>query len=432
MAGDPTAAIWPIWIDNSGDGGGTQSVEVDGDSYSVSDPDPIPMSDAYVYEREVTGLDPDTEYEITINSEETVENTLKTLPNEQPDGGTDFVYTSDFHTTRDDGMEEIAGKPGAFDAMADHEPDFVIMGGDYTYLSYQYDHPDFEDEDPRYTEDWLEFWDDYWQPFRDLGVIPPIFAIPGNHELYAPGGVKEGFEWYGQEGPSDPDIGYYQLFFPNSRELGATDENYAEITIGDYIQFIGLDNHSAYPTDQTDWMEDVIDESVPLCFPFHHIALFPGVARSASSEEIQRHHHDEWGPIFSETENIYFTFCGNEHTRKLTQPMTVVESEPDGDAFELDDGRYLTADSDADNSWREFGDGWMQNRTGTPDLGDWFLDRKSEASDRGEQYYTVHTNSDEVTITEHYQDGDEITTDQINQPQIVAEIRNGTIKNAVF
>jgi hypothetical protein len=78
----PTTEARICWIDDGGSGGGSQSVEVDGDWHTDDDPSLVPDSDpdAYLYDVIVDGLDAATEYAIEIDSAETVEHTVRTLP----------------------------------------------------------------------------------------------------------------------------------------------------------------------------------------------------------------------------------------------------------------------------------------------------------------------------------------------------------------
>lgn len=403
LQADPTTEIGVSWIDDTGDGGDHQTIYYGTDesdlnlSESDSGESVISLPDSYVYHTKLDGLDPGTRYYIEIDSSETVQHTFETMPETMPDP-LSFAATSDHHPWRDGvGMAEVGRGPDVMEELGGLNYDLILFPGDWLT------HVQSGTTDD--AEDWMTWWSDYGRPM-DKDKLHPHFTVPGNHE------VADNISQVWSGDPDDwdesdltPDAGHYQQFFPNTKELSPDGEsNYASVTISDYIQVIGLDTYSAFPADQTSWLEETIDESVDFCIPIIHAPLLPGGKRG--EDEINRTIRQEWAKILYDADNVHFTVVGDNHTRKVSYPYSIVESEPShDDYFDLGDDGYMVADEgfEDDLAVQEFGDGWPNNRPDPPtdgngNIAEWYLEYVEREDVNEANFHTIQMSNSEKYI----------------------------------
>ncbi|APX98549.1 FN3 domain-containing metallophosphoesterase family protein [Natronorubrum daqingense] len=390
---DPTTEAIISWIDQRSDddrhdeqtleyGTGPDNLEhtaeSDGEEFAEN-------SDILRFEVSLDDLESDTEYhaQIVCDSGETVDGiSFRTLPDDlsDADDGLNIIVTSDIHIDKE--MEDDE----AMQDLADQDPDMLLIAGDVVSNGYE--------ESDEIEDYWLDFWDNYMEHINEDFLVP-MMMVPGNHE------VGNGSGWDGS-GSVEPDAGYFQFFFTNTVDLDPTGENYAEVTISDYLQVIGLDTHSAEIDDTAAWLEDNINTDVDMVLPFHHCPILAGGSRSSSDDDLEENLREAWAPIYADAGNVYASFSGHIHVRKRTKRWTVVDEEPDdGDYTELDDG-YIVED---ENGIVEFGDGMRSNRSVNDD---WYLET---SDDDEEQFYSLTIEQDldvvELEVDEHYAyDGD--------------------------
>ncbi len=409
---NPTTEIGISWIDDTDTGGGSQTVaygigETDCDQLERDDGTKIENSEAaYVYHTILTGLEPDTRYELEIESSETIEHSFETMPAEMPNH-VRFAATSDHHPWRAGiGMAAVGRGPAIIEELGQHDFDIILSAGD-ALTNVQ--HGTSSD-----AEDWLTWWSDYARAM-DQEMLHPRFRLPGNHEVAQ--NIPQ--TWNGRKQDWDrsdltPNAGHFHQFFPNIQELEPIDKNYGAVTISDYLQIVGLDTYSAFPADQTEWLENTLDESVDHCIPVIHAPLLPGANRG--EDAINRTIRKEWARPLYDPANIRMTIVGDNHCRKYTSPWRVVESEPGHDEyFDLDGDGYLVVDETATDSTRmyEYGDGWPNARDGNPTDGQgktvtWYLEY-NEFEDVSEgNFYTIAVSSENeyLHISEWDQWGD--------------------------
>jgi len=389
LAGDPTTEAVISWIDDRDENDrhedqtlhyGTdpdnleKSVEVTGDDVPEG-------GDALHFEAEIDSLESDTEYygEIRCSFGEDVEVLpFKTFPETLAgEESITVAVTSDLHINEGSGI--IMDHPDYMEPIADEEPDLLLLPGDVVTWG--------DDVDSDNTESWVEFFDEYIGTLND-GHLVPIFMVPGNHEV--------GGSHHDGSSPADPDEGYFQLWFKNPRELDPMGENYGEITIGDYLQVLGLDTHSADAGDVGDWLDDAIDDSVDHIIPIHHSPMLPGGDRTEEDQDLQELLRDEWAEHFDETEQIRVNFSGHTHTRKKSIPWSLTDEQPSGDDyFEVNDD-YLV---ESDGGVVEMGDGWRGEHYDAFD--DWWLDFAEEEV----QFYSIDLTTDGMEVAERDQNG---------------------------
>lgn len=405
---DPTTEFGLSWIDNSGEGGDTQTVNfgTDPDNLSSSESDSgevVPSSDAYVYHTVLDGLEPGTRYHIEIDSTETVTHEFETMPTEMPDR-LKLAVTSDHHPWREDGMADVGRGGAVMRSLGRKDYDVLMFVGDWVTHT--------QNTSSSNAQLWLDWWRYYGLPM-DQDKIHPEFPCVGNHE------VADGEQtiWNGDpddwdDEDLDPEAGYFQLFFPNLKNLPPEGKNYGEITVSNYLQLISLDTYSEFPENQTDWLDDVIDESVDHCLPMLHAPMLRAGARGGG--EIQQIIREEWAPILHDADNVSVQFSGDQHRRKVTYPYRLVDEEPShDDYYDIGDGQYLIADEGVEDGIIEFGDGWMNSRSSAPET--WYLQPDySAGSDVNQcQYYTTILSEDYVTVNEWDQWGGRLASHNV-------------------
>jgi len=398
LAPDPTTEIVISWVDErDGADGSSQTLDYDGGSESTTG-ESVPESDAYLYEVELTGLEPDTDYSGTIDGEVSVD--WRTVPESISDDDITIVVASDWHI--DYGTGDSLDYPESdIPPLEEQDPDIVLIPGDIVSFA------DEVSEDN--SDEWLRLWREHFDILNE-DRLRQTLAVPGNHEV-------GNYDWTGDETESvDPEAGYFQFWFKYPRDLGPGGENYGEITIGDYLQILGLDTHSAYPADVADWMEGALDETVNHVLPIHHSPLLGGGERHPEDLDLQETLRDEWASIFDSSGNISSHFAGHLHVRKRTYPWGVVDEQPDDDFEELPDGYLTEAD---DNGIIEYGDGYPSDQN---PRNEWWL----EVSEKSNQFYRLDVSSGSIDVTELDEEGNEYRS------TTVVTIGDATIENATF
>ena len=406
LAEDPTSEAVVCWVDDrDGADGSSQTLDYDGGSESVSG-DGVPESDgdAYLYEAEITGLSPDTEYGGTIDGELDV--SWRTLP-DTLDSGEELtiVATSDLHVDQDYGMDD----PDDFAPLVEQDSDVLLIAGDMVTWG--------DEQDETATNEWLRFWREYIAQFNEDARLVPMLTVPGNHEV-------GNHTWRGDPDDEsvDPEAGYFQFWFRNPPELEPSGENYGSVTIGGYLQILALDTHSAFPEDVEAWLADEIDETVDNVLPIHHSPLVGSGNRSSADWDLQPLLMGKWGKLFSDTENVEATICGHLHVRKRGSGYSVVENEPDGFAKSVSNGNWLQVDPDG---VVEYGEGWAGDRS--PRQRE-FVDGKAvgDYEPTSNQFYRIKVGNPTLTVAELDSDGNEIPEKQTT-PRPGAVLRDGAI-----
>lgn len=365
---NPDTSTLIYWIDNrDGTDGSEQTFDWD-EGEESSDGTEIEESDAYLYGVEIDGLSPDTEYSGTIDGEETV--TWRTLPSKLDERDVTVLISSDWHNDNSDAgaMDD----PEEMQPLADTEPDIAVTMGDYHT---------WEDEvSESAASAWLRTFDEYYGRFDRL---PQIIGVPGNHEV-------GNHQWDGTTSESvNPDEGYYSFFYKYPRELDGPG-NSGAVTVGDYLQILCLDTHSAYPEDVGNWLEDAINEGVPVCIPVHHSPYMQ--LGNRDSNDLRENMRLHWAKHLAEADNIAATFAGHTHVRGKTVPWTV-EDEDAADSFDLGDDGYLVEADTLSDGVRMWGDGYRADRS---PLTEWWVERASTEK----QFYSVEVSNPSMTVNE--------------------------------
>lgn len=393
---DPTQQIVVCWLDDRTDADGSSQTLDYNDGSVSADGDLLPDTGAYIYHAEIDGLEPDTAYSGQIDGEKSVE--WETLPESLAGDELKLVVHSDLHIDRGDGMDD----PEQMEPLEAEDPDIVLLLGDQVSWA-----DEVGEEDGYYMTYLTEY-----LPILNQDRLRPIFFTPGNHDV-------GNHSWDGT-GSVDPDTGYIDYVWPYPKSLDPTGENYGEVTIGNYLQLLGLDTHSAHPEDVADWMDEAIDETVNFSLPIHHSPLFPGGDRNDADKDLQELLRDEWAGRLYQADNIHCHFSGHIHLRSRSLPWEVSDSDdddseeiPEGYVVEKDDGRRVV----------EFGGGWSDGRR--PDRY-WFL----EESRAQNQYYSVTVKEDLLTVEELRPNGSRYHVRSFGPRR--ASLSGATLSNATF
>ncbi|MFO8114016.1 MAG: metallophosphoesterase [Halorubrum sp.] len=390
LAADPTSQSLIYWIDErDGADGGEQTF-----AYGTDPSDPsrqetvtgtaVPEKNGiYRYAVDLTGLSDGTTYHGEIREGGTTLKSVewRTLPAALPDVGLDIALYSDIHIDNGDGMSD----PSDVVPVREEDPDLILFGGDYITWG---DGSTNNRSDEEVVDWWLDLFRE-WYGTLDENRLHPVLPIPGNHEV-------GNHSWDGT-GSVNPGQGVFQFFYGNPRSLDPAGENYGQVTVGDYLQLLALDTHSAYPADVGAWLSGAIDQSVRCTIPFHHSPLLTGGNRRVpEDDDLQRLLRDEWLRTLWEDDSVLCHFAGHIHLREYTVPYTVVETEPaSGDYIPLDGGAdgYLVEDTDGVDGVMQFGTGYRGNRSHDDE---WFTDYIAEQN----QFYSLTLTSSQLTVRE--------------------------------
>lgn len=261
----------------------------------------FPASDRRVHRAEIAGLSPDSTYELRVGEHSRVY-LFRTMPESLDQRPVRFAAGGD--TMHDRGLMEQTNR-----VAMQHDPDFVVWGGDLAYAN----------GDLRRVDRWHDWTEAVHQTLRTPeGRLVPVLAGIGNHEVdgsyvrkypdYEPTDA-----WRTRLAPF-----YYQLFaFPGQPGYGALD-------FGDYLSVILLDTGHSNPIEgaQTTFLERALAErrerQIPTILPVYHVPGYPS-HRSPDgrlSTEVREH----WVPLF-EQYGIELALENHDHTYKRTHRL---------------------------------------------------------------------------------------------------------------
>lgn len=344
---DPTTQAHLVVITKASEGLLTLSVA--GQSVEVVGAQ-IPSRSEYIYHFRVSGLRPGRLHSWSISG---VGDglPLRTLPGAMPPSGLTGVILSDIHTGGS-GM----GSPGDMDVVGAQAPDFALLAGDHANAfreNYSANNGAF----------WITMAQDYLSRLSTT-FLAPIFAVPGNHDV-------GNHQWDGT-GSVNPDGTYFRTFFPNGADMAPTGANHAAPLLGDWMQVLGVDTHSATVATTAEWAPGAHNDTVPVCLPIQHSPTVSANIRGSNDPALQAALRDALYRLFIEADNILFGVAGHVHARTRSKPLGIVEDDPGGsDNFELSAGGFVVAQESG--GYIEAGQGWQNNRNNA-DTQPWFLD----------------------------------------------------------
>jgi hypothetical protein len=311
---DPTTTMTVCWQDAAPGPGAVEWRPAGADQWSkaaASAPRPLPGTHRIATHAELTGLQPDTDYEFRCGDEDAIRH-FRTLPSTLHRPLT-FVEGGD----PQDGpaMEQMLR------LAASRDPAFVVIGGDLT----------FDDGLSEHAGRVERF-------FRALGSdlvasdgrrIPVVVCI-GNHD------VNRDRQWIidNEALPRDAEsrrvlAPYFVASWPFPGERG-----YGVLDIGDYLALVVLDtNHlNAVDGPQVDWLRETLAarKHLPHLFPVYHVPAYPGVRDM--NDELSELIRGQWTPLFDQT-GVQLVFEHHEHAFKVTHPMRGGQRSDDGTVY---------------------------------------------------------------------------------------------------
>lgn len=362
--GDPTTTMTVDWhVDNGNHPtgrleyrplGADEWIERQGSSR------PLEIYDRMVYRHELTGLAPNTTYELRVDGGRAYR--FRTLPAtlEEP-------FT--FAVGGDAGPERWG--PVVEEGLA-YDPAFVVFGGDIAYDDGGTRHTPSEAR--RRWHRWLETAMTALVDENDRLV--PVIAGLGDHETrgrgvyydtaeraYEP--TDEWREWFAP---------YFYHFFAFPGHPG-----YDVLDVGDFLTVPVMDTEHTNPIEghQTAWLEDALAarSDIPHVLPVYHSPMWPSNdEREPRHERVEQH----WAPLFEDAD-VRFAFEHDQHTYKRSPPIA------DGNIDE--------------NGIVYMGDGCLGRRPREVFPERWFIDRAQSV--RHIHVVTVEDDSQQVrTITE--------------------------------
>ena len=404
---DATSEIMVVWVDERAGADGAQHTlryGTDPNDLNLSETvsgTQIPSRPEYIYNAKLTGLTPDTLYNLRVDTGLEIADLTphKTFPTTVPSGGLNFILTSDIHVTRPDG----ATTPSELNPIGAEDADALFLAGD---LAGSFNETFGSSEGAV----WIDLLKNFL-PVIDL----PIMHVPGNHDV-------GNHNWDGSTEVT-PDSTYYRVFFPNTAEIEPLGKNYGACSFGDYFTLLGLDTHSENPESSRTFVSSTVGAVTSgVILPIHHSPIVRG-DRNANDHELQDRFRNAWLRTFIESPYVYGSYAGHIHNRNLSVPLVLTETDPQtSDSFAL-----LDASGNPDGwavqgvgGYREFGQGYRGNRPNDPF---WAIERNA-----GDLHYNLLTLTDETfAVEEKGSDGATLDTTSFTLETEDTVTRTGTV-----
>ncbi|MCB9196416.1 MAG: T9SS type A sorting domain-containing protein [Flavobacteriales bacterium] len=241
----------------------------------------------------LTGLTPNTAYYFVIKDSDGVSNRFwfKTTPmgNSEP---ISVIAGGDSRAYLDDSPREAANL-----MVAKLRPDLVLFGGDYTWLSTDYE--------------WGQWMDDWQLTITSDGKMVPVMWERGNHELSA--GIV------------------YDLFdLPSA----SSDEYYAISVGGDFIRFYTLNTEISIAGNQTTWLQSDLQANYnnhDWNIVQYHTCMRPHTTEKSNGDA----QYNAWAQLFHDY-RVQLVVESDAHDVKTTWPVKPSTGPNSEDGFELD------------------------------------------------------------------------------------------------
>jgi hypothetical protein len=289
------------------------------DGYSHS----FPASARTIHRVELTGLAPDTTYEIRFDAEGTVYR-FRTMPQALTREVRIAAGGDVGSGTWTETMNRIA---------ASYDPDFVLWGGDLAYC----------DGAQARLGRWYEFFDSIKKSLYAANRrLIPVLVTTGNHEVQ--GGYVEAVARAAKKPYDRADDAlrrqvapYFFSFFAMPGQPG-----YNVLDFGNYLTVLMLDSGHANPIGgvQAAWLDQALTKRarVPFIFPSYHVPGFPTFRplTDPPGKAVREH----WAPVF-EKHRLPVVFENHDHNFKRTYPIKDGKRDPAGVTY-LGDGAWGT------------------------------------------------------------------------------------------
>ncbi|MDN3690184.1 purple acid phosphatase family protein [Cyclobacterium jeungdonense] len=301
---------------------------------------PFPYSDRRIHRMELTGLDPDSNYEFRVGEFQRVYS-FRTLParNDRP-----LRFAAGGDTSHGDLFRRMNR------AVMRYDPDFIVWGGDLAYANGNKENVDL----------WYQWFDGIRETLiSEEGRVVPVIVGLGNHDVI-------NHHYPASESNIDKGIGmpafiasvkrgemaeptdsmrlekapfFYPLFaFPGQPGYGVLD-------IGNYLSLIILDSsHSNLISgSQTDWLKKTLQDRQdrPHLIPVYHKPAYPSGRVEPGGKRVQFWSEevlDNWIPLFEEYA-VRVALENDDHTYKRSYPVKNNAIRPNGIVY-LGDGSW--------------------------------------------------------------------------------------------
>lgn len=241
----------------------------------------------------LTGLTPDTKYYFVIKDSDGVSDRFwfKTTPmgNSTP---LSVIAGGDSRAYLDDSPRENANT-----MVAKLRPDLVLFGGDYTWLSTDYE--------------WGKWMQDWQLTITADGKMVPVLWERGNHELSA--GIV------------------YDLFDIPSN---SSEEYYAISVGGDFVRFYTLNTEISVAGNQTTWLESDLQanyDNHDWNIAQYHTCMRPHTTEKSNGDA----QYNAWSELFYDY-RVQLVVESDAHDVKTTWPVKPSSGPNSEDGFELD------------------------------------------------------------------------------------------------
>jgi hypothetical protein len=265
-----------------------------------------------VFRAEMTGLTPDTEYQLRVGGSLPVR--FRTMPARATDA---FHFISG----GDCGVDRHAVNNNVIAARQD--PMFALIGGDLGY------------DNGRSAGTALRFIRNYSRHMIDSqGRLIPLVVCIGNHEVR------------GSYGRRRADAPFFLALFDGLY----AERTYATLDFGDYLSLVLLDTgHVApIPGEQTDWLDRALRERAdrPHLIVVNHVPAYPSYRPYREGVGTGADNRRHWVPLF-QRHQVDVVLEHHDHTFKRTHPLLDGLAARDGILY-LGDGSWgkLRAPSD--------------------------------------------------------------------------------------
>lgn len=308
---DPCTTMTIQWIGEAG----TAPAQIEFARLEKEDWQAVPVrkkdvsnTDSKVFRSELTGLQPDTEYQFRIGSPEAV-NRFRTMPAKATD-------TIQFVSGGDSGVNDHASNTNR--VAASQDPRFVLMGGDLAY------------DNGNKPATFIKYLENYRAGMVDsAGRLIPLISCIGNHEVDSSAHhSRKGAPQY---------LSVFDGLFPET--------TYNVLDFGDYMSIVLLDTGHISPIDgeQTHWLEKTLSERQDRqhLIVANHVPAWPsyraanGTGDKPGTGFLQREH---WCPLFDRYK-VDAVLEHHDHTFKRTIPLTDGLYDPNGLVY-LGDGSW--------------------------------------------------------------------------------------------
>jgi len=255
---------------------------------------------AWINSVELTDLTPGTEYYVVIPHQIHEERfKFRTAP-EDPEEVV-FIAVSDFHLTGTSSGR--SRRRTVMKAIADENPDFVIMVGDLWY------HNENDNDDVNASVD--GFFDDLHEALiTSDGRRIPVLPVEGNHD---------GIESFVSAGtiPAKENAPFYYNRFKLPGEEGCYVLQY-----GPDLTLIGLNSGHSIDNEghHTEWLEQTLQQyqSSEWIIPFHHVGPYP--CYRSVNDTYSTKVRTNWVPLY-EQYGVDLVISGHDHAYKRTYPI---------------------------------------------------------------------------------------------------------------